>query len=80
MRSSKWSTLVSANFTLPHIFQYCQVLKVGCFEDFSFGKCLNSDHSIHLVMVESPNSSRLRSNEKVVWWLGRSVVKLKVEE
>lgn len=37
-----------------------------------------------LVMVESPNSSRLRSNEKVVWWLGRregtSVVKLKVEE
>ena len=35
-------------------------------------------------MLESPNSSRLRSNEKVVWWLGRregtSVVKLKVEE
>ena len=35
-------------------------------------------------MLERPNSSRLRSNEKVVWWLGRregtSVVKLKVEE
>ena len=40
--------------------------------------------SPYLVMLESPNSSRLRSKEKVAWWFGRregtSVVKLKVEE
>ena len=47
-------------------------------------KCQILSRATHLVMLESPNSSRLRSKEKVVWWFGRregtSVVKLKVEE